>query len=290
MRVRSRFPSLAIAWVVVCFGLAACSPTAALNALVSDDSFQLTPRQPYGPLPRQVLDIYRPSDAGPPAGHPVAVFFYGGSWNRGERDDYKFVGAALASRGILTLVADYRLYPQVRYPDFLVDGALAVGYALREAAALGGDPRRVYVVGHSAGAYNAAMLAIDARWLRAVGHDPVELAGWVGLAGPYDFLPIVNPDVRPVFNHPDYPPGTQVFDHITASSPRAFIGAARTDDLVDPVRNSVGLANRLQAVGRPVTLKLYDRVDHVTIAAAFASPLRWLAPVLDDVEAFIETP
>ncbi|MDO9314245.1 MAG: alpha/beta hydrolase [Burkholderiaceae bacterium] len=291
-----RLPSLSRSWLAsglilaAGIGVVACAPTTALNALVAHDTHVLIPSIAYGSLPRQQLDVYRPTVAAPPNGYPVAVFFYGGSWNRGERADYKFVAAALASRGVLTLVADYRLYPQVRYPEFLEDCAQAVAYGLREAAALGGDPKRVFVVGHSAGAYNAAMLALDARWLRGAGHDPSELAGWVGLAGPYDFLPIVNPDVRPVFFHPDYPSGTRVFEHISAGSPRAFLGAARTDDLVDPQRNTVGLAARLKAAGGLVTLRLYDRVNHVTMAAAFAAPLRWMAPVLDDVSAFLLEP
>lgn len=291
-----RLPSRSRSWLsaglilAACTGVVACAPTAILNALVASDTHVLTPSVAYGSLSRQQLDVYRPIAAAPAGGYPVAVFFYGGSWNRGERADYRFVAAALASRGVLTLVADYRLYPQVRYPEFLEDCAQAVAYGLREAAALGGNPKRVFVVGHSAGAYNAAMLALDARWLHSTGHDPSELAGWVGLAGPYDFLPIVNPDVRPVFFHPDYPSGTQVFDHVSPRAPKAFLGAARHDDLVDPQRNTVGLASRLQAAGRPVTLRLYDRVDHVTLAAAFAAPLRWLAPVLDDVSAFLLAP
>jgi len=217
----------------------------------------------------------------------VVVFFYGGSWNRGERADYKFVGEALASRGVLTLIADYRLYPEVRYPDFLDDCAQALSYGLREAGALGGNPKRVFVMGHSAGAYNAAMLALDARWLERAGQSPKALAGWVGLAGPYDFLPITNPDAKPVFNHPNYPAGSQPLAHADRGSPPAFLGAARTDDLVNPQRNTVGLARKLEAAGVPVSLNLYNRVNHVTLAAAMSWPLRWLAPVLDDVAAFV---
>jgi acetyl esterase/lipase len=276
--------------LAVALSAVACAPTAALNALAPADTHTRIADVAYGPLPRQKLDVYRPTATAPPGGFPVAVFFYGGSWNRGERADYRFVGEALASRGVLTFVADYRLYPEVRYPAFLEDGAQAVALALRDASRWGGDAKRVFVVGHSAGAYNAAMLALDGRWLNAAGRQPSELAGWVGLAGPYDFLPIVNPDVRPVFFHPDVPAGTQPIDYVDSSSPPSFIGAARKDSLVDPERNSVGLANRLRAAGRPVTLRLYDRVNHITLAAAFSAPLRWLAPVLDDVAAFINAP
>ena len=267
--------------------LAACAPNAALKALTPRDTHSVTKAVAYGTLPRQKLDIYTPAQAAAAGGYPVVVFFYGGSWTSGERANYGFIGEALASRGVLTLVADYRLYPEVRYPDFLTDSALALAYGLDQAAALGGNPKRVYVMGHSAGAYNAAMLALDARWLKAAGHDPAELAGFIGLAGPYDFLPMTNTTTQPVFFHPNYPAGSQPVAYVSRQSPRSFIGAAKKDSLVDPVRNSQALAAQLQAAGVPTTLHLYDRVNHVTLAAAFSAPLRWLAPVLDDVTAFI---
>jgi acetyl esterase/lipase len=267
--------------------LTACAPITALNALTP--SGQVSKGVAYGSLPRQKLDVYQPDHAAPAGGWPVVVFFYGGSWNSGERGDYKFMGEALASRGVLTLIADYRLYPEVRYPDFLDDSAQALAYGLREAARLGGNPKRVFVMGHSAGGYNAAMLALDERWLKHAGQSPQQLAGWVGLAGPYDFLPIENPDATPVFFHPNYPSGTQPLTHAHAGAPPAFLGAARTDKLVNPQRNTESLAAALQADGVPVTLKLYDNVNHVTLAGSFAWPLRWLAPVLDDVAAFVTT-
>ena len=266
--------------------IAASAPAATLNTLSALNSRRVATDVPYGPLARHRLDVYTPGNAAA-GGHPVVVFFYGGSWNRGERADYRFVGEALAARGVLTLVADYRLYPEVRYPDFLSDCALALAYGLREAARLGGDAQRVFVMGHSAGAYNAAMLALDAKRLAPTGHAPGELAGFIGLAGPYDFLPMQNPDARPVFFHPDYPPGTQPIDYAAKASPRTFLGAALEDPLINPQRNTVGLANRLRDAGASVELKLYPRVNHMTLVAAIAGPLRWIAPVLDDVVAFI---
>ena len=268
--------------------LVASAPSRALNLLAAVDSRRAGSDLAYGPLARQRYDLYRPPAAPPPGGWPLVLFFYGGSWNRGERADYRFVGEALASRGMLTLVADYRLYPEVTYPDFLHDCAAALAHALTQARGMGADPQRVFVMGHSAGAYNAAMLALDPRWLRAAGHEPVELAGWIGLAGPYDFLPITNPDARPVFHHPDVPLDSQPIRH-AADAPAlpVFLGAAARDDLVNPVRNTRGLAAALQAAGRSVTLRLYERVNHLTLAGAFAAPLRWLAPVLDDVAGFV---
>lgn len=287
MKMHKRSALSLLAAVGVAGGLAACSPVTALNALAPSGTHTTTPGVAYGPGPRQVLDVYRPARAAPPGGWPVVVFFYGGSWNSGERADYAFVGEALASRGMVALLADYRLYPQVRYPDFLRDCAAALAWGLAHAQALGGDPKRVYVMGHSAGAYNAAMLALDGRWLADTGHAPRELAGFIGLAGPYDFFPTGNADVQPVFFHPDYPAGSLPVDHASAAAPRSFLGAAKTDSLVDPQRNTLGLARRLEAAGAPVTVKLYTGVNHLTLAGAFARPLRWLAPVLDDVAAFV---
>jgi len=268
-------------------GLAACAPTTALNVLAPSGTHTRTADVAYGPLARQKLDVYRPRAAAPAGGWPVVVFFYGGSWNNGDRAQYEFVGEALASRGILTLLADYRLYPEVRYPDFLHDSAQALAYGLTHAEALGGNPKRVFVMGHSAGAYNAAMLALDARWLAATGHAPVELAGFIGLAGPYDFLPISNPDAQPVFFHPDYPPGTQPIAFASIQAPRTFLGAAINDTLVDPERNTAALAAKLGAAGVAVEQRRYERVNHLTLIGAFGQPLRWMAPVLDDVAGFV---
>ena len=282
--VKPLIASLAIASI-----LSGCSAVGTLNALSASNSYTLNADVTYGALPRQKLDIYTPTATAPAGGWPVIVFFYGGSWNTGERADYQFVGEALAARGVLILVADYRLYPDVRYPDFLSDSAQALAYGFDQAARLGGDPKRVFVMGHSAGGYNAAMLALDARWLKAVGHAPTELAGWIGLAGPYDFFPTDNPAARPVFFHPNYPAQAQPIQFTPSNAPRSFLAAPVNDRLVSPQRSTLQLANKLQAAGVPVTLKLYERASHISLIGAFAWPLRWIAPVLDDVLAFIET-
>lgn len=266
--------------------LAGCSPLATLNRLTPDDSLRSTDIA-YGESPRQRLDIYRPDSAGNGT-HPVVVFFYGGSWKSGSRADYAFVGEALAKRGIVTVIADYRLYPEVRFPDFLRDSAAAVAWAHANAARFGGDPQRLFVMGHSAGGYNAAMIALDARWLAPHGLSPRALAGWIGLAGPYDFLPIENPAVKPVFFHPAYPPGTQPIAFASASAPRTFLAAAPRDALVDPERNAAQLAQRLQTLGVAVTFKTYERTSHALLIGAFAPALSFLAPVADDVAAFVK--
>lgn len=268
--------------------LSACSGAGALNHLTPSTAL-VKKDVAYGELPRQKLDIYTPPGTAPSGGWPVVVFFYGGSWNTGDRAEYFFVGEALAARGVMTLVADYRLYPEVRYPDFLLDSAKALDYGLEHAAQLGGDPQRVFVMGHSAGGYNAAMLALDPRWLKAGGHSPAELAGWIGLAGPYDLFPTENPDVQPVFFHPNYPPNSEPIDFIRSDAPRTFVAAPEHDKLVSPERSTQQLARKLSAAGVNVTVKSYEHASHVTLIGAFAWPLRFVAPVLDDVDAFIHS-
>lgn len=266
--------------------LAACSPIKVLNALTPSNTFTKTAAIAYGDDSRQKLDVYRPAPASSNA--PVVVFFYGGSWNSGSRDDYGFVGEALASRGIVVVIADYRLYPQVRYPAFLQDGARAVAWTHQHIADYGGDPQRLYLMGHSSGAYNAAMLALDARWLEHVNLSPSMLKGWIGLAGPYDFLPIENPEVKPVFFFPDSPPDSQPINHVSAGAPPSLLMASTDDKLVNPSRNTGGLANTLRAAGVPVEIFYFGKTNHQTLVAALSKPLRWLAPVLDRVTAFIQ--
>ena len=270
--------------------IVACSPLRALNAIVPSDSHDLTTFA-YARGERGQLDVYTPRVTAdrvrPTHGWPLVVFFYGGSWNRGDRAQYRFVGEALAAGGIVAVIPDYRLYPEVRYPDFLKDNAAATGWALREAARLGADPRRVFVMGHSAGGYNAAMIAADSRWLTAVGQKPAQLAGWIGLAGAYEFLPVENPEVKPVFWHPDSPPESQPIRYVSASVPRTFLGAAPVDDLINPERNTRQMGTQLQSAGVPVIVQFYPRTNHMTLIGAFSAPLRFLAPVLDDVVQFI---
>jgi acetyl esterase/lipase len=151
-------------------------------------------------------------------------------------------------------VADYRLYLEVRYPNFLADSAQALAWGLTHAADHEGDLRWVFVMGHSAGGDNAAMLALNKRWLAATGHTPHELAGFIGLAGPNDFLPITNRDAQPVLFHLNYPPDTQPMAFASTVAPRSFLAAGKTYGMVDPERKMETLAARLSAAGMPVSL------------------------------------
>ena len=273
--------------------LTACSAVDVLNATVPSDTYRSAVDLAYGNHPRQKVDVYMPSQqladkALAAGGAPMVVFFYGGSWSSGDRADYRFVGEALAAQGMVVVVADYRLSPEVRYPVFLQDSALATRWAFDNAQKYGADPTRIFVMGHSAGAYNAAMLALDKRWLGGAGLSPARLAGWIGLAGPYDFLPIGDRKTQVAFEWPGTPPDSQALFHASSASPPALLLAPEKDSLVNTQRSTVGMAQRLQSNGVRVESELYDSVSHVSIVATMASVLRSRAPVLERVTGFVK--
>ena len=266
-------------------GLAGCSPFVILNAVAPGKGFSRQADIAYGPLARQQLDLYVP-DAAVPRPFPVVVFFYGGGWESGKRKDYRFVGAELATRGVMTIVADYRVFPEVVFPAFIEDGALAVRWAQEHAAESGGNPKRLFLMGHSAGAQIAAMLALNKQYLREAGADPHLIAGLIGLAGPYDFLPLKKATLKKIFGDPA-PRSTQPIDFVTADAPPALLVYGSDDTTVDP-GNSLRLAAALKSVGRPAEIRVYPGVGHSRVVAGFSPPLARGVPVTDDVMRFID--
>ncbi|MDQ2859341.1 MAG: alpha/beta hydrolase [Pseudomonadota bacterium] len=235
--------------------------------------------------PRGKLDIYLPAKPAP--GAPIAVFIYGGSWQSGDKGFYRFVGATLASRGILTVIPDYRVYPEVRYPDFLRDNALAVRFVEEHAGEWGGDPAKLFLIGHSAGAYNVAMLAIDRRWLGEVGLDPRrDVAGVVGLAGPYDFLPLRDEKLKIIFGPKETRPDTQPINHVDGQAPPMLLLAGSKDTVVDP-GNSTRLAAAVEARGGEAEARLFPGVGHVGLLTAILAPFRHRAPTLQAIVDFV---
>jgi acetyl esterase/lipase len=215
------------------------------------------------------------------------VFIYGGGWKDGDKAMYRFVAAALAARGFLTVVPDYRLYPQVRFPAFLQDNAAAVAWTKAQIACYGGDPDRIFLMGHSAGAYNVAMLTLDKQWLRADGLDPDrDIAGMVGLAGPYDFLPLNDPELEDIFAPAGDLRLSQPITFARGDAPPMFLAAGTSDTTVLP-RNTINLAAAIHRHGGRVEEKLYAGISHPMIVGVIAGPLRWIAPVMRDVTAFL---
>ena len=255
-----------------------------LNRTISRAGLRVTSGIAYGPEGRHLLDVYRPAKSR--AALPVIVFFYGGSWQTGERADYRFAAASLARRGYVVVVPDYRLYP-AKYPAFLQDGAAAIAWVVKHVGEHGGDAEHIFLLGHSAGAYNAVMLALVPAFLQEQGVAPARLAGVIGLSGPYDFLPLRDPVLREIFSAPEEIRHTQPITQAHGAAPPMFLLTGGADKRVLP-RNTALLAARLRALGGVVETKVYPKLGHIGIILAMAPYFRWLAPVLHDVTAFCE--
>lgn len=263
-------------------------PVELLNRTIPRRGLTIERGLAYGPEARHRLDLYRPAGAAGPL--PVVVFLYGGGWDQGRREDYLFVGEALARQGFLVAVPDYRLFPQVLFPAFLQDGARALAWVREQAAARGGDTERLFLLGHSAGAYNAAFLALDPQWLAAEGLTPAALAGVAGLAGPYGFDPLARADTRPIFDCGLPSEALQPLSHAalgaTAGAPPFLLLHGAADRTVQP-RNSSRLAAALEAAGVPADCRLFPGLGHVGVVLALARGGRRIAPVLPAVARFL---
>jgi len=248
--------------------VAATSALAVFNALVPVDRGvkRVGRALPYGLDARQKLDVYRPAKAG--EGLPVLLFCYGGAWNAGARELYDFAGRAFAAAGFLTIVFDYRLVPAARFPAFVEDTAAAIAWARANAARFGGEGEGVFLAGHSAGAYNVTMAALDRRFLAA-----------------FDFLPLDDPSTIAAFGQWPWPEETQPVAAVKTGAPPFLLITGDSDGTVYP-RNSQRLAERLKAVGARAELVLLPGLGHADVLTALARPLRWRAPVLDEVARF----
>ncbi len=250
-------------------------PVEILNAAIGTAGLQVTRGLVYGAHLRQRMDIYRPAGVG--GGLPVIMFFYGGSWSFGDRGEYAFIAALLARRGFAVVVPDYRLSPEVGYPAFIEDCAAATRLAMRELAA-----QELFLMGHSAGAYNAVMLGLAPFYL-----EDIKVAGVIGLAGPYDFLPLRWPNMIRVFSTAADLLETQPVTHVKPDGPPMFLATGAQDMTVLP-RNTTKLAAQLRAAGGAVEVRIYPRLGHIGIITAMLPVLSWRAPVLADSLGFIE--
>jgi acetyl esterase/lipase len=237
----------------------------------------------FGAHPRQRLDVYRPVNT---AGKlPVLLFVYGGSWKFGTRASYDFVGRAFASRGYLTMIADYRLMPEHVFPDFVDDAALAIAFAAREAETFGGDRYRIFAVGHSSGGYNIAQATLDQGYLERAGCAPCPVKAVALLAAPLSFLPLDDPTTIQAFGKAPSLPATQPVTYARRDAPPMLLLHGTVDTTVYP-RNSRALAQRLREEGAVVELKEYQGAGHVGIMLSMARGLRGWAPALEDVLSF----
>lgn len=273
-----------LAMLALCLMMAGCSSALFGVLNVTDGAERVEPVRSvvYDSTHGLQLDIYRPQ--APADNAPLVVFFFGGSWQNGSRDRFAFVGKALAERGVVAVVPDYRLYPAVKFPAFMDDAAAAAAWARANARELGADPQRIFLMGHSAGAHIVGLLAADAQYLAAVDMRPADLAGVIGLAGPYDLRPKGYPALEDIFGAPQRWPLARPLDFIDGSEP-PFLLLHGTGDNTVWAKNSELMAERLQAAGVDARLKLYPDIGHVRILMALRFP--GLAPVLDDTMDFV---
>jgi acetyl esterase/lipase len=239
----------------------------------------------YGPLERQGIDIY-PAKRSDGAAAPVLVYIYGGGWNSGRRSLYRFLGNAFAAKGYTVAIPDYRLHPEARFPDFVDDVALALRWVKDNIAAHGGDPDRLHLMGHSAGAHTGALLSLDQRHLRAVDLSPGHITSFTGIAGPYSFNPLEYDSTRPVFEHLEDVDVARPIKHAHGDAPPMLLLHSRPDKTV-PIHNTEHLHTAITEAGGNARHIAYPLVGHVAIIVSIAAPARLMAPVFRDSLAFM---
>lgn len=262
------------------------APLLAVDLAARAQTHRLMADIPYGHGPRRRLDVYIPNRINEVT--PLVLFLYGGTWSSGAKEIYRFLGAALAARGYLAVIPDYSVYPAARFPAFVEDAAEALRWAHDHAGRLGAAPGRLFLMGHSAGAHIASMLAFDRQWLAGVGlNGGRDLAGMIGLAGPYNFE-IDSELLRGIFGAPEDKARTQPIAHVTSDAPPLLLATGDADAIVMP-DNTRSLAAAVRASGGLVETRFYPRLGHREIIGAFSPLFKFLAPVADDVDAFIST-
>ena len=264
--------------------LTACAPVDFLNAIIPTRDLIITRDVANGDKDKQKLDIYVPKMLAAHA--PVIVFFYGGAWQEGDKKDYLFAAQALASIGAIVVVPNYRVYPEVTFPGFNEDGAAAVAWTFKNIGELGGDTGKIFLAGHSAGAYVAMMLLLDKAYLAKDGVDSARLAGGIGISGPYDFLPLTRADVKPIFEVVPDMSVTQPITYARGDAPPLLLVTGDADTTVGPY-NSQNLAKKIRGLGGKVEEHYYPGVEHVGSVLALTAMFRGRAPVLADITNFI---
>ena len=284
--INHHFSRYAIA-IIACIS-SACSPIKVLNSLVPENGYELVSGVEYGTNARQKLDIYLPkATEKSTALKKVIIFYYGGNWDSGERADYKFAAEALVSHGYIVVIPDYRVYPEVLFPALMADPVSAAKWVKTNIKKYNGDANKVFLAGHSAGAHIAVMMAINPEYLAQVSLKPNDFAGVIGLAGPYDFLPLKSDRLKTIFGSEAEQWKSQPINFVNGKNPPLFLAVGMKDDTVWP-RNTINLAKKIKEKNGLVEVHEFASYGHVDMVAKLAKPLRGNGELLKSVITFID--
>lgn len=264
----------------------ACSPVKTLNAFVPSDGYQLHADIAYGDLSRQKLDVYQPKQQDKKL--PVVLFYYGGSWDSGDKADYKFAAEAFTSNGFVAVIPDYRVYPEVTFPGVMADPATAAKWVKDHIQEFGGDPNRVFLAGHSAGAHIAVMLSLNDEYLAQEHLKPTDFRGTIGSAGPYDFLPVKTDRLKAIFGPEDQRWKSQPIEFVTGKNQPMLLLVGLKDTTVW-THNTFNLAAKIKAKGGSVQVVEFPTYGHIDMAAKLAKPLRGNGELLKPIVDFINS-
>ena len=281
---------LSLVILMLAFLSSACSQAglAVVNLWAKAGSFELSQSIAYGDHRLQTLDVYRPNTLTENATAPVIVFFYGGCWggcNTYEKANYRFVADTLTAEGYVVVVADYRRYPEVLIEPILQDAAAATTWVTEHIADYNGDPQKIYLAGHSAGAHLAAMTMLDPNRLSADQRQ--QIAGFIGLAGPYDFLPFTEAYQETLFGPEENYARTQPINFVTGNEPPMLLLWGDADTSVYE-KNIVNMTAKIEHLGGQVESRIYPGMDHVEILTRLARPFKNKASVVADIRQFIQ--
>ncbi len=239
----------------------------------------------YGHNERQKLDLYTVRNRTKQRG--VIIYLYGGSWRKGDRKLYRFLASTFNRRGFSFVVPDYRVFPEIRYPDFMHDAANAIAWIHNNAASYDLPLNRVFLMGHSAGAHMGALLLTNARFLEEHGLNRRDFDGFIGLAGPYGINPLNYNTTKPIFAAAEPIADAQPTEHVQGSEPPMLLLHGDADSTVYPI-NTTHLETQLQGAGSRAKSIIYPDIGHVGILTSILPPFRWRAPVLKDVLSFLD--
>ena len=284
--INNHFSRYAIA-IVACIS-SACSPIKVLNSLVPENGYELVSGVEYGTNARQKLDIYLPkAPEKSTALKKVIIFYYGGNWDSGERADYKFVAEALVGQGYIVVIPDYRVYPEVLFPGFMADPVSAAKWVKTNIKKYNGDANKVFLAGHSAGAHMAVMMAINPEYLAEASLKPNDFAGVIGLAGPYDFLPLKSDRLKTIFGSEAEQWKSQPINFVNGKNPPLYLAVGMKDNTVWP-RNTINLAKKIKEKNGLVEVHEFASYGHVDMVSKLAKPLRGNGELLKSVTTFID--